>query len=123
MLFQDLFTKWIEVEPLRAANAKKIMDSFLDIVVTRWGTLEVLHSDNGTVYNNNSVKELAATFGIHHSFSPLYHPHANLIEPTNRILKTIFISFIRDDHQDWDVYINDFSSSIIRPLTTSESWS
>ena len=36
VLFQDLFAKWIEVEPLRAANGKKIMDSFLDIVVTRW---------------------------------------------------------------------------------------
>ena len=36
VLFQDLFTKWIEVEPLRAANAKKIMDSFLDMVISRW---------------------------------------------------------------------------------------
>ena len=77
VFFQDLFTKWIEVEPLRAASAKKIMDSFLYIVVTRWGAPEVLHSDNGTKYNNNLLKKLAATFGIHHSFTPLYHPQAN----------------------------------------------
>ena len=53
VLFQDLFTKWSKVEPLRAINAKKIMDSFLDVVIIRWGTPEVLHSDNGTEYNNN----------------------------------------------------------------------
>ena len=89
VLFQDLFTKWIEVEPLRAANAKRIMDSFLDVVITRWGTPEVLHSDNGTEYNNNLVKELVTTFGIHRSFTPLYHPQANPVERTNRVRSTV----------------------------------
>ena len=46
--FQDLFTKRIMVDSLRAANAKKIMDSFLDIVVSRSGTPEALHSGNDT---------------------------------------------------------------------------
>ena len=108
VLFQDLFTKRIEVEPLRAANAKKIMDSFLDGVITRWGTPGVLHSDKSTEYNNNLVKELATTFGIHHSFTPLYHPQAYPVERTNRVLKTMIRSFIGDDHRDWDAYIHDF---------------
>ena len=55
-----------------------------------------LHSDNGTEYNNNLVKELAGTFAIHHSFTSLYHPQANPVERTNRVLKTMIRSFIGD---------------------------
>ena len=47
-------------------------------------------------------------FGIQHSFTPLYHPQANPVERTNRVIKTIIRSFIRDNHPDWDVYIHDF---------------
>ena len=57
------------------------------------------------------MKEIAATFGMHHSFTPLYHPQANPVEQTNRVLKKMIRSFIGDDHRDWDVYINGFRLS------------
>ena len=47
-------------------------------------------------------------FGIHHFFTPLYHPQATPVERTNRVLKTMIRSFIEQDHRDWDVHINDF---------------
>ena len=73
-----------------------------------WGIPKVLHSDSGTEFNNNAVNELAVTFGIHHSFTPLYHPQANPVERTNRVLKTMIKSFIESDYRDWVVHLNEF---------------
>ena len=62
IVFQDLFTKWIELAPLKTANAQSIITSFFDLVITRLGTPRVLHSDNGTEFNNNAIKEMAEAF-------------------------------------------------------------
>ncbi|XP_051153756.1 uncharacterized protein LOC127277011 [Leptopilina boulardi] len=108
IVFQDLFTKWVELAPLRSANANTITNSFRELVINRWGTPQVLHSDSGTEYNNNAVKELTTAYHIHHSFNPLYHPQANPVERTNRVLKTMIRSFIGDNHRNWDIFIGDF---------------
>ena len=89
-VFQDLFSKWIELTLLKAANSETILSSFLELVVTRWGTPQVLHTDSETEFNNKAVRELAAAFDIHRSFNPLYQPQANTFERTNRMLKTRF---------------------------------
>ena len=108
LVFQDLFSKWIELAPLKAANSENILNSFLELVITRWGTPQVLHSDSGTEFNNKTVRELSAAFGIHRSFNPLYHPQANPVERTNRVLKTMIQSFIEQDHRNWDAHLNEF---------------
>ena len=108
IVFQALFTKWIELAPLKAANAQTIIASFSDLVITRWGTPQVLHSHNGTEFNNNAIREMAETFGIRHSFTPLYHPQENPVERTNRVFKTMIRPFIGQDHRDWDANISDF---------------
>jgi hypothetical protein len=47
VVYQDLFTKWIELEPIRAANGKNIKATFDNLILTRWGAPRVLLSDNG----------------------------------------------------------------------------
>ncbi|XP_033214041.1 uncharacterized protein LOC117171098 [Belonocnema kinseyi] len=59
LVFQDLFSKWIKFAPLKKANAESINVAFLKLVVTRWSTSKVLHSDNGAEFNNNAVNKLA----------------------------------------------------------------
>ncbi|GAB1869102.1 Gypsy retrotransposon integrase-like protein 1 [Camponotus japonicus] len=49
LVVQDLFTKWVECFPLRAANGKKICEA-LEEVVSRWGTPKFLLTDNGTEF-------------------------------------------------------------------------
>ena len=45
LVFQDLFTKWVEVVPIRTANGPTIKRQFEDLVVSRWGAPEVVHTD------------------------------------------------------------------------------
>lgn len=35
---QDLFTKWVEIDPLRSAVGEKIRDCFQEFIINCWGT-------------------------------------------------------------------------------------
>ena len=109
LVFQDLFSKWIEVSPLKAANGKSIRTAFEKQVLNRWGAPRVLHSDRGTEFANNLLDDMAKEFNIHRSYSPVYHAQANPVERTNRVLKSMIVSFIEDDHRDWDIHLDEFA--------------
>ena len=40
LVFQDLFTKWVEVVPIRTANRLSIKQQFEDLLVSGWGAPE-----------------------------------------------------------------------------------
>ena len=102
LVFQDLFTRWVECVPIRRANAKTVLKEFKDRVVLRFGTPEVFLSDNGTEFKNKVVDEYLAGLGVHHSTTPPYHPQANPVERVNRTLKTRLIAFVEESHTEWD---------------------
>ena len=52
LVLQDLFTKWVECIPLRSATGGKIEASFREFIINRWGTPQVLLTDNGTEFVN-----------------------------------------------------------------------
>jgi hypothetical protein len=47
VVFHDYFTKWVELNPLRSATAKGMVDAFRNLVVLKWGVPRYLISDNG----------------------------------------------------------------------------
>lgn len=70
LVIQDLFTKWIEYVPLRAANGKKISELFRKLVINRWGFPRVILTDNGMEFVNSVIRSLAKEFNIVHSTTP-----------------------------------------------------
>ena len=108
VVYQDLFTKWIELQPIRSANGKNIKATFDDLILTRWGAPRILLSDNGKEYINKLIKEVADEYNIHHSKTPPYHAQANPTERVNRVLKTMIVAFLGQDHRDWDLHVKEF---------------
>ena len=74
LVFEDLFTRWVECVPIRKANARTILNEFLERIVLRFGTPKVFLSDNGTEFKNKAVDEYLEGIGIYHSTAPPYHP-------------------------------------------------
>jgi len=108
LVMQDLFTKWIECQALRVANGQKIRETIEDFVLSRWGTPRFLLTDNGTEFINRTLRAFAQEHGIIHTTVPPYHPQANPVERVNRVLKTMIIAFLEQDHREWDVHLRDF---------------
>ena len=108
VVFQDLFTKWVEVVPIRTVKGPRIKQQFEDLVVSRWGALEVVHTDNGTEFSIRLIEQTCKGLGIVLTTNSVYHAQANPTERVNRVLETMIVAFLRDDHRDWDLHLHEF---------------
>ena len=100
LVFEDLYTRWVELVPLRRANAHTIISALEENIVFRYGAPQVFHIDNGTEFVNKALTEKLREYGIKHSTTPAYHPQANPMERVNRVVKTMISSFIAGNHRE-----------------------
>lgn len=108
VIYQDQFSKWVEIEAIRKANAKTIQRTFLDRVVHRWGAPRVLVSDNGTEFINAIIQRTCDELGVKHRPIAPYHAQANPVERVNRVVKTMITSFLGADQREWDKHLQEF---------------
>ncbi|KAL7297476.1 hypothetical protein TKK_0009845 [Trichogramma kaykai] len=74
VVFQDLFTKYIEVKPMRKTNASTILHNFEEQILFRWGCPKYLITDNGTEYSNRAMSKRMLELGIHQTTIAAYRP-------------------------------------------------
>lgn len=108
IVYQDIFTKWIEVEAIRAANGVNVRRTLRERVVNRWGSPEVLITDNGPEFKNKTVATYCAENKINQHFTPPYTPQCNPVERVNRVIKIMIASYIEADHREWDKHLPEF---------------
>ena len=119
LVFQDLFTRWIEVKPLRKAEGKAVARAIEELILFRWETPMYLLSDNGREFDNRVVKEMLEEYGVRHITTPPYHPQANPVERSNRTLKAMISTFVGSDHRNWDVHIHEFRHAVNTAVQSS----
>ena len=74
----DYFTKWVEAEPLaniRDVDAKKF---FWKNIVTRFGVLRTLISDNGLQFDSKAFWRYCCELGITNIYSTPAYPQGNI---------------------------------------------
>ena len=100
LLCTDMFTRYVEVVPLKRHDAKSVADAFVS-VCCRWGPPEVVRSDNGTEFVNALMEALYLAFGLEVKHGAVRHPPSQgSAERFNRMLLTL----IRKAHSrssDW----------------------
>lgn len=85
----DRFTKWVELKPLHKATGSAITKTVRDEILYRHGCPEEIISDNGTQLRSRNLYELLQSHGIRHCFTLAYTSQCNLVERTNRTIKTV----------------------------------
>ena len=111
-MFEDLYTRWVELVPLRRANAQSIITALEENIIFRYGAPQVFHTDNGTEFVNKALTKKLREYGIKHSTTPAYHPQANPVERVNRVVKTMISSFVAENHREWDVHLPKFRLAV-----------
>lgn len=105
---QDLYTKWMEICPLRKAAGKTIRKALEELVINRWGAPRTFLTDNSTEFVNRELRALSEETGARLQTTPPYLPQTNQVERVNRVLKTMLRAFLEGDHRDWDVHLHEF---------------
>ena len=108
IVFQDLFTRWVELKPVRSADGKTIAKAFEELILFRWETPDYLLTDNGKEFDNKIVMEMLDRYGVQHAPIPAYHAQADPVERANGTLKTLISMYVKEDHREWDVHIHEF---------------
>ncbi|CAB0032497.1 unnamed protein product, partial [Trichogramma brassicae] len=93
IVFQDLFTRWIELKPVQRATRKAVASALEELVLFRWETPEFLICDNGKEQVNKDVSEVLDAYGIRQVTTPAYWAAPNPVERSNRTLKTTIALF------------------------------
>ncbi|XP_075665475.1 uncharacterized protein LOC142635155 [Castanea sativa] len=65
----EYFTKWVEVIPLKKATGAAMANFIRGHIITRFGILRKLISDNGTSFINKDMKNLTKEYCIKHGRS------------------------------------------------------
>ena len=84
----DVFTRWLEAFPIRAATADVVVRTLTTEVFPRFGYCEQLHSDRGSQFTGDMLASVAAVLSIHHTQTPAYNPKSNPVERSHRTLKS-----------------------------------
>ena len=68
------FTKWVEAISLKKATRIAVANFIREHIITRFGILKRLISDNGTPFINKDMKGLIEAYYIKHGRSTPYYP-------------------------------------------------
>ena len=111
-VFQDLFTWWVELKPIRKADGKSLVKAIEELILFRWETPDFFLCDNGNEFGNKVVNEILEAHSIKHAPIPHYHAQADPMERVNRSLKVLISMYVQADHLEWDAHLHEFRHAI-----------
>ena len=112
IVLQDLFTRWVELKPVRSADGKTIAKAFEELILFRWETPDYLLTDNGNDFDNKLVMDMLDRYGVQHAPIPPHHAQADPVERANETLKTPISMYVKADQREWDAHIHAFRHSL-----------
>eukprot|EP00743_Colponemidia_sp_Colp-15_P001254 GILK01001377.1.p1 GENE.GILK01001377.1~~GILK01001377.1.p1 ORF type:complete len:667 (+),score=57.61 GILK01001377.1:47-2047(+) len=102
----DHFTKWPEAFAVRTADAPTIAQLLVDEWISRYGAMQKLLSDRGSIFLSKLVMGLCSTLGIHKINTTAYHPQTDgTTERFNKTLIDMLSMFCSSNQKDWDSYL------------------
>ena len=107
LVVMDHFTKYCEAFPTQDQKARTVANILVSKIFSRFGPPMAIHSDQGSNFESNLIHEVCKIMGIHKSRTTAYHPQGDgLVERQNRTLQDILSSFVSQQKDDWELWID-----------------
>ena len=106
LVITDSFTKFTEAFPLRNIEAKTVAKVLVENWVCRYGTMRLLHSDQGTQFQSSLLQEVCRLLNIHKTRTTAWRPKANgQAERYMRTLSAMISIYTNDQQRTWDKHL------------------
>lgn len=103
----DHFSRWVELAPLRKAEAADVAAILRDRWVPQHGVPQVLLSDNGPQFVSEVIRSFCTSIGARKLYSTPYHPKGNsIVESFMRTLKRALSALVEWDGKQWDLHLS-----------------
>ena len=73
LVVMDYVSKWVEAMAMPINDANTVINFFLKNILTRFGTLREIVSNEGTHFYNKVFAALMAKYRVHHKKALAYH--------------------------------------------------
>lgn len=84
----DYLTRWVEAKQLKDFHTETPAKFIFKYILSRFGCLKILISDQGTHFLNKTIEALTDKFQFYHRKSTPYNPQANgTVEAFNKLLE------------------------------------
>ena len=98
----DNFSRFVSLIPLKQATGVDVAKALYKRWITVFGSPESIHSDRGTEFENEVIRDLCTLFNIRKSKSSPYYPKGNsMIERTFKTVKDMLYASMRSCGRNW----------------------
>lgn len=101
----DLFSKYIQLYPLRKITSEKLIEFILDKWVPTIGSPQRILSDNASYFTSSYWTDSLLAENIEPICTTTYRPQGNPVERSMRVLSTIFRAYCHQKHTSWYQYV------------------
>jgi len=122
LVFHEVFSKWVELIPLRKATAAEVQKAFRERILGRMGVPRKFVCDNGTQFTSRALKDYFTKLGVEVQYTAPYCPQENPTERINRTVKTLISQLSEDDQSSWDSMLPEISLAINSSISDSTGY-
>jgi len=112
LVFHDVFSKRMELIPLRKATAAQVQKAFRERILSRVGIPRKIVCDNGTQFTSRILNGYFHTIGVEIQYTAPYCPQENPTVRTNRTVKTMIAQLTEGDQSSWDGLLPAINASV-----------
>ena len=102
LVMQDDLTRYLTVAPMENQESQTVARTFVENYICKFGVPLELVTDNGANFVSTLMKDVCKILKIKKITTSPYHPQANLVERSNRELKTYLRQFVGGKARTWD---------------------
>ncbi|GKV42144.1 hypothetical protein SLEP1_g49581 [Rubroshorea leprosula] len=98
----DYFTKWVEAKPMKKVDQSDVIKFIKEDIIHRFGLLETITTDQGTVFVSHQVEAFAKEMGFRLLNSTPHYAQANgQAEASNKVVINFLEKMVDDNPRRW----------------------
>ncbi len=102
LVLVESFSRVVEAFPTKDQKGETVARILYDQIITRYGTMRTLVSDNGPCFTSDLLKELTKLLNVKQIFTTPYNPTCNSpVERWNRFLKSKLRTMANENQSNW----------------------
>ena len=103
LVMVDHLTSWLMIKAILDKEATTVANAIFEKLILEHGSPEILLSDNGKEFTNDTLAYVCQEFGIEQHFTSPYTPRSNgKTENFNKFLKASIRKLCQEDKSSWD---------------------